>query len=140
MKLVLLGLFSLTLYGAAKDLVAPDFSLGLPGAMLEKQEVSGNKAIFHFRTALSSKEFSAVVKKKLGSAWRTQKLRQEDMILAARKGRTTGAEVNLAVYQHVANESVRIRVTHLKPKNRTNCSAEVAVIQCAENPKDKARK
>ena len=68
MKLVLLVLFSLTLYGAAKDLVAPDFSLGLPGAMLEKQEVSSNKAIFHFRTALSSKEFSAVVKKKLGSA------------------------------------------------------------------------
>ena len=140
MKLVLLGLFSLTLYGAAKDLVAPDFSQGLPGATLKKQEVSGNQVVFHLETGLSSKKFSAIVKKKLGSAWRTQKLRQEDMILAARKGRTTGAEVNLAVYQHVANESVRIRVTHLKPKNRTNCSAEVAVIQGAGNPKDKARK
>ena len=140
MKLVLLGLFSLTLYGAAKDLVAPDFSQGLPGATLKKQEVSGNQVVFHLETGLSSKKFSAIVKKKLGSAWRTQKLRQEDMILAARKDRTTGAEVNLAVYQHVANESVRIRVTHLKPKNRTNCSAEVAVIQGAGNPKDKARK
>ena len=140
MKLVLLVLFSLTLYGAAKDLVAPDFSRGLPGATLEKQEVSGNQAIFHFRTGLSSKKFSAIVKKKLGSAWRTQKLRQEDMILAAQRGRTTGAEVNLAVYQSVEDESVRIRVIHLKPKNRTNCSVEIAVIQGAGNPKDKARK
>ena len=84
--------------------------------------------------------FSAFVKKQLGSAWRTQKLRQEDMILAAQRGRTTGAEVNLAVYQSVEDESVRIRVIHLKPKNRTNCSVEVALIQGAGNPKDTERK
>ena len=140
MKMVLLVLCSLTLYGAAKDLVVPDFSQGLPGATLKKQEVSGNQVVFHLQTGLSSKKFSAILKKQLGSAWRTQKLRQEDMILAARRGRTTGAEVNLAVYQRVADESVRIRVIHLKPKNSTNCSVEVAVIQGAGNPRDKARK
>ena len=140
MKLVLLVLCSLTLYGAAKDLVAPDFSRGLPGATLKKQEVSGNQVVFHLETGLSSKKFSAIVKKQLGSAWRTQKLRQEDMILAAHRGRTTGSEVNLTVYQHLTDKGACIRVIHLKPKNRTNCQVEVAIIQGAGNPKDTERK
>ena len=98
MKLVLLVLCSLTLYGAAKDLVAPDFSQGLPGATLKKQEVSGNQVVFHLETGLSSKKFSAILKKNLGPDWRAQKLKQEDMIFAARRGRSAGAQVNLTVY------------------------------------------
>ncbi len=140
MQLVLLVLCSLTLYGTAKDLVVPDFTQGLPGATLEKQEVSGNQVVFHLQTGLSSKKFSAILKKQLGSAWRTQKLRQEDMILAARRGRATGSEVNLTVYQHLTDKGACIRVIHLKPKNRTNCRVEVAVIQGAGNPKDTERK
>ena len=140
MKLALLVLFSLTLYGASKDLDIPDFSQGLSGATLEKHEVSGNQAVFHFRTGLSSNKFSAILKKELGSAWRTQKLMQEDMVLAARRGRTTGSTVNLTVYRHVTSKGVCIRVIHLKPKNRTNCSVEVAVLQGSGHPKDKARK
>jgi len=140
MKLVLLVLCSLSLYGTAKDLVVPDCTQGLPGATLEKQEVSGNQAVFHFQTGLSSKKFSAILKKQLGSAWRTQKLRQEDMILAARRGRATGSEVNLTVYQHLTDKGACIRVIHLKPKNRTNCQVEVAIIQGPGNPTDTERK
>ena len=133
----LLVLFSLTLYGAAKGLVAPDFSEGLQGAKLEKKDERGNQVVFHFKTGLSSKNFSDILKKKLGPAWRTQKLKQEDMIFAARRGRSTGAEVNLTVYQHPADKGIRIRVIHLKPKNSANHRVEVAVIKAVIKKKRK---
>ena len=137
MKLGLLVLFSLTLYGAAKEFVAPDFSQGLQGAKLEKKDESGNQVVFHFKTGLGSKKFTAILKEKLGPAWRTQKLKQEDMILAARRGRSTGAEVNLIVYQHPADKGIRIRVIHLKPKNSANHRVEVAVIKSVIKKKSK---
>ena len=129
MKMGLLVLFSLTLYGVGNDLVAPDFSEGLQGAKLEKKDERGDQVVFHFKTGLSSKKFSAILKKNLGPAWRAQKLKQEDMIFAARRGRSAGAGVNLTVYQHPADKGIRIRVIHLKSKSGTNHRAEVAVIK-----------
>lgn len=139
-KLALLILSCLSLNAAGKDLVVPDFSQGLPGAQLEKTQESGNQVVFYFQTGLSEKKFSAILKKQLGSAWRIQKLRQEDMILAARKGRATGSVVNLTTYRNLTDKSVYIRVIHLKPKNSTDGRVEVAVIQGEENPNDTERK
>ena len=133
-------LLFLTPHGAAKGLVIPNFSQGLQGAKLEKKDESGDQLIFHFKTKLSSKKFSVILKKKLGPAWRTQKLRQKDMMLAARRGRSSGAEVNLTVYHHTADNDVRIRVIHLKPKNGVSRLVEIAVIQKAGNAKDPERR
>lgn len=140
MKLGLSILFFLTLHGAAKDLIIPNFSQGLQGAKLEKKDESGDQVVFHFKTELSSKKISAILKKKLGPAWKTQKLKQEDMILAARRGRSSGAEVNLTVYHHATDKDVRVRVIHLKPKNGANRLVEIAVIQEVGNAKNAERR
>jgi hypothetical protein len=52
------------------------------------------------------------------------------MILAANKGRTSNAEVNLAVYENAKVSGVDIRVIHLKHKGENaGFSVEIVVIR-----------
>ena len=123
------GMAFLAFPASASEPGVPDFSKGLPDVSLEKKAKTDGKDIFHFKTSLGAKQFSTTLTKFLGPSWGLRKLHREEMILAASKGRTPGAEVNLAVYENAKVPGVDIRVIYLKHKERTRGSiVEIAVI------------
>ncbi len=136
MKPILAALLAFLPLGTAQDLVVPDFSKGMPDVKLEEKDMISGQEIFHLKTVLSSKEFSATLTKFLGVGWRARKLKREEMILAANKSRNSNAEVNLAVYEHAKSPGVDIRVIHLKyKKENAGCGVEIAVLGEGEKPK-----
>ena len=98
-KALIAGAALLAFPVSATEPSVPDFSKGMPGVKLEKNEKAHGNETFELKTALSSKEFSTTLIKFLGPGWGGRKLNPEEMILAANKGRTSNAIVNLAVYQ-----------------------------------------
>ena len=130
MKPILAALLAFLPLGTAQDLVVPDFSKGMPDVKLEEKDMISGQEIFHLKTVLSSKEFSATLTKFLGVGWRARKLKREEMILAANKSRNSNAEVNLAVYEHAKSRGIDIRVIHLKyKKENAGCGVEIAVLR-----------
>jgi len=102
----------------------------MPDVNLERKEKIDGQETFHLKTALNSKEFSITLSKFLGAGWGKRKLNREEMILAANKGRTSNAEVNLAVYENAKVSGVDIRVIHLKHKGENaGFSVEIVVIR-----------
>ncbi len=130
LKALIAGAALLAFPHSAAEPSVPDFSKGMPGVKLEKNEkVNGNET-FQLKTALSSKEFSTTLIKFLGPGWGRRKLNPEEMILAANKGRTSNAIVNLAVYKSAKVPGVNIRVIHLEYKEgNRGPSVEIAVIR-----------
>ena len=128
-KALIAGVALLALPVSAVEPSVPDFSKGMPGMNLEKNErVNGNET-FQLKTALNSKEFSTTLIKFLGPGWGRRKLSREEMILAANKGRTSNATVNLAVYKSAKIPGVNICVIHLEYKEgNRGPSAEITVI------------
>lgn len=115
---------------SAQELAVPDFTKGIPDVNLERNEkVNGNET-FHLKTALSYRDFSTTLGKFLGPGWGRRKLVREDMALAADRGRTSNATVNLAVYENPKVPGVDIRVIHLKSKEKDAGSrVEIVVIR-----------
>ena len=114
----------------ASEPSVPDFSKGMPDVKLEKKEKANGDDIFKFKTALSSRQFTTTLTKFLGPGWDTRKFNREEMILAANKGRTSNAEVTLAVYEKAKVPGVDIRVIHLRPKEENaGSSVEISVIR-----------
>ncbi|MGB2266684.1 MAG: sulfatase family protein [Akkermansiaceae bacterium] len=108
----------------------PDFSKGIPDVNLEKKEQANGNETFYLNTTLSSKEFNSTLKKFLGPGWATRKLKQEEMIYAANKGRFTNFTVNLSVYVNKKVPGVHIRVIHLQHKEQNQDSrVEITVIR-----------
>ena len=131
--LSLLCLLLLAFPLSAQELTVPDFSKGMPDVNLERKEKIDGQETFHLKTALNSKEFSITLSKFLGAGWGKRKLNREEMILAANKGRTSNAEVNLAVYAKAKVPGVDIRVIHLKDKEENaGSSVEIVVIREAD--------
>ena len=130
LKALIAGAALLAFPLSAAEPSVPDFSKGMPGVNLEKNEkVNGNET-FQLKTPLSSKEFSTTLIKFLGPGWGRRKLNPEEMILAANKGRTSNAIVNLAVYKSAKVPGVNIRVIHLEYKEgNRGPSVEIAVIR-----------
>ena len=119
-----------TIANAAEAPSVPDLSKGIPGATLEKKENNNGAETFHLSTALSSKQFSGRLQTALGAGWTKRKITKDDMILAAQKGRSLNAEVNLAVYANPKLPSITIRVLHFKyKKENAGTAAEIAVIR-----------
>ena len=115
---------------SAREPSVPDFSKGMPDVNLEKKEKANGDDIFKLKTALSSKQLTTTLTKFLGPGWGKRKLNREEMILAANKGRTSNAEVNLAVYENAKIPGVDIRVIHLKHKEENRASSvEIRVIR-----------
>ncbi|MDA8634104.1 hypothetical protein N9406_03825 [Verrucomicrobiales bacterium] len=115
---------------SAQEPGVPDFSKSMPDVKLAKKETREDHETFHLKTTLSSKEFSTTLSKFLGPEWGKRKLNREEMILAANKGRTSNAEVNLAVYENAKVSGVDIRVIHLKHKGENaGFSVEIVVIR-----------
>ena len=113
---ILAAIALLVLPLSAQEPTVPDFSRGMPDVKLEKREKIDGNETFHLKTALGSKELSPTLSKFLGAGWGTRKLNREEMILAANEGRTSNAEVYLAVYENARIPGVDIRVIHLKHK------------------------
>ena len=112
----------------------PDFSKGMPEMNLERKEVIDGTETFHLKTPLNSKEFSAVLSKFLGAGWGKRKLSQEEMILAATRGRASNGEVSLAVYENPKVPGIEIQVIHLKRKEANpGPNVEISVIQRAKD-------
>lgn len=123
-----IALFALPL--SAQEPGVPDFSKGMPDVNLEKKQQANGNETFYLNTTLSSKEFNTTLKKFLGPGWGNRTLSQEEMFLAARRGRTSNAEVNLAVYENAKVSGVDIRVIHLKHKEGDRgSSVEITVIR-----------
>jgi hypothetical protein len=128
------GIALLVLPLSAQELTIPDFSKGMPDVNLEKTEKSNGQEVFHLKTTLSSKKFSTTLEKFLGEGWGKRKLNREEMFLAANKGRTSNAEVNLAVYENAKVPGVDIRVIHLKHKEEdVGFSVEIVVFREEED-------
>ena len=130
LKALIAGAALLAFPVSATEPSVPDFSKGMPGVKLEKNEKAHGKETFELKTALSSKEFSTTLIKFLGPGWGGRKLNPEEMILAANKGRTSNATVNLAVYKSAKVPGVNIRVIHLEYKEgNRDPSVEITVIR-----------
>ena len=127
---ILAAIALLVLPLSAQELAVPDFTKGVPDVKLEKKEKINGNETFYLKTALSSKEFSTTLGKFLGPGWGGRKLDQEEMALAANKGRTSNATVNLSVYENAKVPGGDIRVIHLKPKKEdAGSSVEIIVIR-----------
>jgi hypothetical protein len=121
-------LFALSL--AAEQPAIPDFSKGMPDVNLERKEKVNKQENFYFKTALSSKEFSAALNKFLGAGWGKKKLSEEEMDFAMNLARTSNVEINLAVYRNDKIPGVDIRVIHMKQKERVaKYRVEISVIR-----------
>ena len=130
LKALIAGAALLALPVSAAEPSVPDFSKGMPGVNLEKNEKANGNETFQLKTPLSSKEFSTTLIKFLGPGWGRRKLNPEEMILAANKGRTSNATVTLAVYKSAKVPGVNIRVIHLEYKEgNRGPSVEIAVIR-----------
>lgn len=115
---------------SAQEPGVPDFSKGIPDVNLEKKGKANGNEHFHLTTALSHKEFFTNLETFLGQGWATRKLKQEEMIYAANKGRFTNFTVNLSVYVNKKVPDVHIRVIHLQHKEeKQDSSVEITMIR-----------
>lgn len=114
---------------SAREAAVPDFSHGLPGVKLERNEKANGNEIFHLLTGLDSKAFEVTLGEFLGAGWRTRKLGQEEIRFAASKGRFTNYVVHLVIYENPKVPGVTIRVLYLDSKQEgAGSRVEIAML------------
>ena len=74
---------------------------------------------FYLRTEVDQESFVANVRKHLGSHWRRRKLKEQDMLQAAVKGRQLPATVALSVYENMNSPGMEVHLFFLTYKTKS---------------------
>ena len=106
-----------------------DFATLKDATLLRTEKAKGVETFF-MNTQLNSGAFAGELKALLGSGWKKRVLQKEDMQLAAAKGRSLPATVNLTAYSNAKIPGVDIRAFHLKYKTDQKApNVEIAVVR-----------
>ena len=83
---------------------------------LVRQAKDGNAETFFYTTLLDNRQGRRTVGKFLGAGWKTRKLGDEEMRLAADRGRRFDGSVSILIYVNPAFPDTEIRLLYLNPK------------------------
>ena len=97
----------------------PDFSAGIKEATSVRKTNNVHGETFYLRTEVDQESFVANVRKHLGSHWRRRKLKEQDMLQAAVKGRQLPATVALSVYENMNSPGMEVHLFFLTYKTKS---------------------
>lgn len=118
----------------AKEPALPDFSKAMEDVSFVRKEKGKGEDAYYLKTKLSARDFAGSLRTRLGAGWRKRVLNKEDMALAAVRGRTLGAVVNLSAYTNVEFPEIEVLAFHLTYKNLDNGpNVEIIVVRPDSN-------